>query len=84
MERQTVESSAVFALGYDPSSQSLEVEFHGKNGQPGKVWRYAPVTADLYEELTAPEESIGRVFAAKIKTNPAIVGFDVTDEVAAA
>lgn len=80
MERLKVDSSAAAAVGYDPDTQVLEVEFHGKNGAPGKVWQYSPVSQAIYDEMMAPDGSIGRTLGQKVKANPAITAVDVTDE----
>lgn len=84
MERMKVDSSAAAAVGYDPDTQVLEVEFHGKNGAPGKVWQYFPVSQSVYDEMMAPGGSIGRTLGQKVKADPAITEVDVTDEQAVA
>jgi hypothetical protein len=61
MERQPVTSSNLAAVGYDPDTETLEVEF--KNGS---VYTYSAVPADVYNELMEAD-SIGRAFAALIK-----------------
>ncbi|KAF1716824.1 KTSC domain-containing protein [Pseudoxanthomonas yeongjuensis] len=46
MERQSVASSNISSIGYDESSQTLEVEFYS-----GTVYQYFNVGADLYMQL---------------------------------
>jgi len=61
MERQPVSSSNLVSVGYDPSSETLEVEF--KNGS---VYRYFNVPPIEHEQLmSAP--SHGVYFNANIK-----------------
>ena len=51
-----------------------------KDGEPGKVWRFAPVPASTWRQMTAPDASMGRVFGALVKSSPSIVGTVVEDE----
>lgn len=61
MERQTVSSSNLAAVGYDPMTQTLEVEFHG-----GRIYQYYGVPERMFEEIKqAP--SAGRFFYAYIR-----------------
>ena len=46
MERQTVDSSAIVSVGYDPMSEVLEVEFHS-----GRVYKYYNVRQIVYDDL---------------------------------
>ncbi len=48
-----VNSSIVYAIGYDPDSQNLEVVF-----RRGKIWLYEDVPRKVYEALMAAD-SIG-------------------------
>ncbi|MCC7713227.1 KTSC domain-containing protein [Janthinobacterium lividum] len=61
MERISVESSNVEAIGYDSESQTLEVEF--KNGS---VYQYFDVPEKIYEEFSAAS-TIGGYLASSIK-----------------
>jgi KTSC domain len=62
MERQAVSSSNIASVGYDPNSETLEVEFL----KSGKVYEYYNVPAFMYERLMeAP--SVGVFFNAEIK-----------------
>ena len=61
MERIPVSSSNIRAIGYDLSSQVLEVEFHNST-----VYQYTEVTEGEYEGLMNAE-SKGKYFNANIK-----------------
>lgn len=70
MERQPVSSSNIASVGYNPESETLEVEFL----KTGKVYEYYNVPTFMYERmLQAP--SIGIFFNTEIKNayacNPA-------------
>ncbi len=41
-----VESSMIYAIGYDPEEKLLEVVF-----TKGKIWAYEDVPKDVYEKL---------------------------------
>jgi hypothetical protein len=61
MERQPVSSSNIASIGYDPNSETLEIEFN-----TGKVYQYYNVPQFMHERLMeAP--SHGVFFAAEIK-----------------
>lgn len=61
MERQPVSSSNLVSVGYDPSSETLEIEF--KNGS---IYRYFNVPPFEHERLMAAD-SHGVYFNANIK-----------------
>lgn len=62
MERQAVSSSNIASIGYDPDSETLEVEFL----KSGRVYQYSNVPLFMYERLMqAP--SVGIFFNAEIK-----------------
>ncbi len=61
MERQAVSSSNLVSIGYDPNSETLEVEFNG-----GAIYRYFNVPSFEYERLMAAS-SHGIYFNANIK-----------------
>ncbi|MAZ72344.1 MAG: KTSC domain-containing protein [Flavobacteriaceae bacterium] len=63
MERQAVRSSNLASIGYDPSSQILEVEFHG-----GRLYEFYDVPASEYRALMNAS-SHGKYFNANIKNN---------------
>jgi hypothetical protein len=48
MERDQVSSTNLASVGYDPTTQVLEIEFHS-----GGVYQYVGVPAALYEGLMA-------------------------------
>ena len=61
MQMTSVDSSNISAIGYDPATQELQVEF--KNGT---TYSYQGVTEGQYQELlNAP--SVGRYFMANIR-----------------
>ena len=60
MDRETVVSSTVLSIGYEPSSSTLEVEF--KNG----VYQYYNVPEPIYQQLMA-SDSKGKFIHAYIK-----------------
>lgn len=62
MERQPVSSSSLASVGYDPGSETLEVEFVAT----GKVYEYYNVPQFMYERLVEAS-SIGQFFNADIK-----------------
>lgn len=61
MQRDPVISSNIAAIGYDPDTQGLEVEFTG-----GGVYLYRGVPQDVHTAFMA-DESKGRFFASHIK-----------------
>lgn len=46
LERQQVQSTTIRSVGYDPGSQTLEVEFHH-----GGTYQYETVPREIYEGL---------------------------------
>ena len=67
MRRVPVESSAVAAVGYDPESETLEVEYRS-----GRVYRYAAVPFGVVQDLwSAP--SVGRFVHANVRDRYAYV-----------
>lgn len=61
MNREPVESSNLSSVGYDDSSQTLEVEF--KNGS---VYQYFDVPASEHSELMR-SASVGTYFSSNIR-----------------
>jgi hypothetical protein len=61
MQRTPVVSSNIASVGYELSTQTLEVEFQG-----GSVWRYANVPAEVANNLMEAE-SVGKFFNANVK-----------------
>ena len=61
MIRQPVTSSNIRAVGYDPGSETLEIEFHS-----GGVYRYSGVPESVYRGLMQAA-SHGSYFHAHIR-----------------
>lgn len=61
MERARVDSSNLFAVGYDEASKTLEIEFHTR-----KVYRYYNVPKIVVRQLM-DAESMGEFFNFYIK-----------------
>lgn len=66
MKRQQVVSSNINSVGYDPETQTLEVEFY-----TGVIYQYSPVTEEAKNQMLS-SESIGSYFAKNIKNNKEI------------
>jgi len=60
MQRMPVESSTVKSVGYDLLSETLEIEFKGKN-----LYEYFDVPQDVYIELVG-SQSIGKFVNSKL------------------
>lgn len=60
-----VKSGAFHALAYDADTQTLEIEFHAKDGQCA-VWQYAPVDRDVVFSIIH-SESMGKQFHAHVR-----------------
>jgi uncharacterized protein len=63
MERNPVSSSMVLSVGYDETSQTLEVEFN-----TNLVYQYYNVPTIVYEQMMAAE-SIGKFINGQVKPN---------------
>lgn len=61
MDRQPVSSSSVASIGYDPSSETLEVEFNH-----GAVYQYYNVPQFMYDRLMEAG-SVGSFINTQIK-----------------
>lgn len=61
MERQNVRSSNIASIGYDESSETLEIEFNR-----GGIYQYSNVPLSVYNRLMIAS-SHGVFFAAHIK-----------------
>lgn len=61
MNRVSVSSSNIASVGYEQSSQTLEVEFNS-----GAIYEYYEVPEFVYQELISAS-SVGRYFAQQIK-----------------
>ena len=62
MVREPVESSSIRAVGYDPASRALEVEFRN-----GAVYLYRAVPSAVHAQFMAAP-SKGRFLNARIRT----------------
>ncbi len=67
VERVRVDSSSLWALGYDEERQTLSVEFTPRGDRTiGEVFFYIGVPAEVFEQLAAAK-SMGMFYAAEIK-----------------
>lgn len=71
LSRQDIVSSNIKSIGYDPGTNTLEVEFKAKGKNPEKIYQYQPVTPPEYDELMKAD-SIGSHFNSTIRINPNI------------
>jgi hypothetical protein len=68
MEMKEVKSSQIRAIGYDPETETLAVEFLPKGKWPASEYHYSFVNSDTYYALMTAE-SIGKYFADNIKSD---------------
>ena len=68
-----VESSQIHAVGHDPETNTLAIQFKSKTG-PGSVYHYQNISADKYTALVSAD-SIGKHFGAHIKPHTTIHPF---------
>lgn len=61
MIRQHVSSSNISSIGYDPESQTLEIEFHG-----GGIYEYFNVPESVFDTLMS-SSSLGSFFHRSIR-----------------
>lgn len=61
MEREPVSSSNLLSVGYDPESETLEIEF-----QKSGVYQYFNVPQFIHERFMEAE-SVGKFFNSEIK-----------------
>jgi len=61
VDREPVSSSNILSVGYDPASETLEIEFKTTG-----VYQYLNVPQFMWERLMAAE-SLGKFFNAEIK-----------------
>ena len=62
-----VSSSQIAAIGHDPATNTLAIQFKKKSG-PGSVYHYANVAPELFAQFVAAD-SKGTFFGAHIKNN---------------
>lgn len=74
MQMTAVSSSAISAIGYDPESKVLRVQFTGTPKAPGKAFDYPGVPADeAHHFINSPVDgSHGKHFARHIKKYSAV------------
>ena len=61
MERKSVNSSTIRSVGYEPNSQTLEIEFTS-----GSIYQYSRVSPEIYRKLMAAP-TIGSYFKNNIE-----------------
>lgn len=61
-----VKSSQIHSIGHHPESNTLAIQFTGKDGKPGSVYRYDGFTAQHFEDFKNAE-STGSHFFKHIK-----------------
>jgi len=66
MQRTKVDSSSIKSVGYDPSSQTLEVEFKPDKFGKSKVWRYSGVSQETAGSMLGAK-SVGSYFHANVR-----------------
>ena len=70
IQREQVESSNLYSIGYDSESETLEIQFRAKgeseNPIPGDVYRYFEVPFSVWTEFKETE-SKGKYFHTYIR-----------------
>ncbi|HYA19443.1 MAG TPA: KTSC domain-containing protein [Burkholderiales bacterium] len=61
MQRKSVSSSTIRSVGYEPGSQTLEIEFTS-----GSIYQYSRVSPEIYRKLMAAP-TIGSFFKDNIE-----------------
>lgn len=77
MQRFPVKSSAFAAIGFDPMTQTLEIEYHPNKFGAAAVWQYSPVDEQTASKIVDPNESAGKVFFAEVKSSPSVTAIQV-------
>ena len=62
---QPVDSSQIHAIGHDPVTNTLAIQFKSKDG-PGSVYHYQNFTADQFDDFKSAK-SLGSHFGQHIK-----------------
>jgi hypothetical protein len=63
MQRERVSSSQIDAVGYDPATKTMEVEF-----STGAVYEYYEVSPEVHKSFVT-SSSVGRYFGSAIRDN---------------
>lgn len=63
---QPIDSSMLTGMHHDPHTQTLTVQYKGKDGEPGAVWQHDGVGAEKAHSLEH-SDSPGRYFNDKIR-----------------
>lgn len=71
MNMTPVESSNIAAIGHNPQTSILHVQFKG-----GKTYEYKNVNTELFQQLLTAE-SIGSFFAKNIKSAPGVYPYSL-------
>lgn len=66
---QDVDSSQINAVGYDPGTQTLAIQFKGWKGELGATYHYTNVTPEDFAAFKGAE-SLGRHFGRYVKPFP--------------
>jgi hypothetical protein len=74
MERIAVISRALKAVGYDPTTLTLEVEYLPNSDGVAAVWHYKPVAQAVFDAMFAPQASVGSILAS-IKRDPEVYAY---------
>ncbi len=61
MNRESIDSSMMLSIGYDPDTSILEIEFNG-----GEIWQYFDFPETIWYEFES-SDSKGRFFHREIK-----------------
>jgi hypothetical protein len=69
IQLEDVESSQFKKWGYDPSTETLAIEFHGYNGKPGGLYHYRHFTATEWA-AARDAKSKGTYFNQNVKKFP--------------
>lgn len=64
MKRTEVISSQINSVGYDPATETLEVQFLNDSS----VWQYSPVSQSLYDAMMFAD-SVGAYFYQNVRRN---------------
>jgi len=68
MHMKSVDSSQIAAIGHDPETNTMAVQFKNSKGEPSSTYHYANCTQEMHDECLAAE-SIGVWFGATLKPN---------------